>query len=56
MTATRFNAPLKEDYDRIITKHPDHKMIGMTAIQRKLLLLIYTLWKKDEESISVTSQ
>lgn len=49
MTATRFNAPLKEDYNRIITKHPDHKMIGITAIQRKLLLLIYTLWKKDEE-------
>jgi transposase len=52
MTATRFNAPLKEDYNRIIEKHPNHKMIGITAIQRKLLLLIYTLWKKDEEFIS----
>lgn len=43
MTAARFNVPLKEDYNRIIVKHPDHKMIGITAIQRKLLLLIYTL-------------
>lgn len=55
MTATRFNVPLKEDYDRIIAKHPDHKMIGMTAIQRKLLLLIYTLWKKNEEFIATIS-
>jgi hypothetical protein len=23
-------------------------MIGIVAIQRKLLVLIYTLWKKDE--------
>lgn len=47
MVASRFNADLKEDYLRIIENKPS-KMIGMTALQRKLLLLVYTLWKKDE--------
>jgi len=27
------------------------KMIGQVAIQRKLLVLIYTLWKNDTEFI-----
>lgn len=48
MVATRYNPELREDYRRIIEKHPDHKMIGVTALQRKLLLLIYTLWKSGE--------
>ncbi len=26
-------------------------MVGATAIQRKMLVLIYTLWKKDEEYV-----
>ena len=49
MVATRFNPQMKEDYRRIVEKHPDKKKIGITAIQRKLLLLIYTLWKSGEE-------
>lgn len=49
MVASRFNYQLKEDYSRIVSKHPDIKKIGVTAIQRKLLLLIYTLWKSGEE-------
>ena len=24
-------------------------MIGITALQRRILVLIYTLWRKDEE-------
>ncbi|MDA0881805.1 MAG: IS110 family transposase [Bacteroidetes bacterium] len=47
MVACRFNPELKEQYLRIIQKKPS-KMIGQVAIQRKLLVLIYTLWKKDE--------
>lgn len=35
-------------YERIHQK-TDIKMKAYTAIQRKLLLLIYTLWKKDEK-------
>ncbi len=26
-------------------------MIGITALQRRILILMYTLWKKDEEFI-----
>ena len=48
MVASRFNKPLKEDYLRIIDKNKQHKKIGITALQRKLLLLMYTLWKNDE--------
>jgi len=47
MVACRFNPELKEQYLRIIQRKPS-KMIGQVAIQRKLLVLIYTLWKKDE--------
>jgi transposase len=46
MVATRFNPDIKEDYMRIIAKKPS-KMIGQVAIQRKLLVLIYTLWKNN---------
>ena len=39
---------LKEAYDRIVQKHPDKKMIAVTAMERRLLLLIYALWKSDK--------
>lgn len=48
MTAASCNKPLKEDYLRIVEK-TGKKLIGLTALQRKLLLLIFTLWKKNEE-------
>lgn len=47
LTASRYNQELKEDYQRInIAKQS--KMVGATALQRKLLLLIYTLWKNND--------
>lgn len=46
MVATRFNPDIKADYMRIIARKPS-KMIGQVAIQRKLLVLIYTLWKTN---------
>jgi transposase len=46
MVACRYNPSLKETYIRIIQKKPS-KMIGQVAIQRKLLTLIYALWKND---------
>jgi len=46
LVATRFNPELKATYMRIISKKTS-KMIGQVAIQRKLLVLIYTLWKTD---------
>jgi len=47
MVACRYNPILKENYLRIIQKKTS-KMIGQVAIQRKLLILIYTLWKNDD--------
>ena len=46
MVACRYNEDLKKTYLRIIKNKPS-KMIGQVAIQRKLPLLIYTLWKND---------
>ncbi|WP_198170323.1 transposase [Mucilaginibacter arboris] len=50
MVACRYNPVLKENYLRIIQKKTS-KMIGQVAIQRKLLALMYTLWKNDTEFI-----
>lgn len=46
MVSCRFNPEMKENYIRIIQKK-ESKMIGQVAIQRKILLLIYTLWKNN---------
>lgn len=46
MVACRHNSVLKETYTRIIQKKPS-KMVGQVAVQRKLLILMYTLWKND---------
>jgi len=46
MVACRYNVNLKQSYTRINQTKPS-KMIGQVAIQRKLLSLIYTLWKND---------
>lgn len=46
MVACRYNPLMKETYIRINQKKAS-KMIGQVAIQRKLLALIFTLWKND---------
>lgn len=46
-SAVRFNPALKTFYQRI-QQRQSIKMKGYTAVTRKLLVLIYTLWKKDE--------
>lgn len=38
----------KPFFERILAKH-NQKMKAYVAVQRKLLMLIYTLWKKNEE-------
>jgi len=50
MVACRYNDDLKNTYLRIIRNKPS-KMIGQVAIQRKLLILIYTLWRTNTEFI-----
>lgn len=46
-SAVRHNLPMQALHKRIVEKQ-SIKMKGYVAVQRKLLMLIYTLWKKDE--------
>lgn len=47
LVASRHNAGLSVVYNRINQSHKASKMIGATALQRKILLLIYALWKNE---------
>lgn len=50
LCAVRFNNNFKSLYKRLcISKN--NKKIALIAVARKLLILIYTLWKKDQEFI-----
>ena len=48
LTSVKFDKNNRDLYERIEAK-TGIKMKGYTAVQRKLLVLIYVLWKKDEE-------
>lgn len=48
MTAVKHEPKFKMLYERICQRNPKIKMIGLVAVQRKLLVLIYTLYKKNE--------
>jgi transposase len=48
LTAAINEPKLKDIYQRLHEKNPKIKMIGAVAVQRKLLVLIYTLYKKNE--------
>lgn len=48
LAAARFEPSLQALYHRIHERNPKIKMIGLVAVQRKLLVLIYTLYKKNE--------
>lgn len=48
LSAIQYNPALKAFYQRLIANHPDHKKIAVTAVMRKLLLLIYSLWKSGQ--------
>jgi transposase len=48
LAARKSNPNYKDFYDKIYNKNPI-KMVGCVALQRKLLCLIYTLWKRNEE-------
>ena len=43
----KYNKAVKMNYERI-NEQKQSKMIGVIAIQRKLLTLMYTLWKTDQ--------
>lgn len=48
LTACRLNKPIKDLYIRICEKNPKNKNIGVIAAMRKLLILAYVLWSKEE--------
>ena len=48
LIAKRYNKNLQKTFNRIQERTP-HKMVGYVALQRKLLTLMYVLWKNDVE-------
>lgn len=48
LNAVRYNKPVKNLYERILEKNPKIKQKGNVAAMRKLLILVYTLWNKQE--------
>jgi len=48
LCASKHNVELNSFYKRLIERKPAKK-IGVTAVARKLLILIYILWKNNEE-------
>jgi len=46
-SAAKYNKPMQNLYNRLVEKQAI-KMKGYVAVQRKMLMLIYTLWKKNE--------
>jgi len=51
MVAARFNPKLKELYLRLVIKK-NIKKVALVAVARKLLVLIFTLWKNNSTYIS----
>ena len=49
LSATMYNEPMKQLYERIIERNPNIKRKGIVACMRKMLALVFVLWKKDEE-------
>lgn len=49
LSAVRANDPIKSLYKRICDRNPNVKRKGIVAGMRKLLILTYVLWKKEEE-------
>ena len=53
LCASRHNPDMKTFYTRLIERKPAKK-IGITAVARKLLILMYILWKNNTEFEPVT--
>ena len=48
ISACRFNKPISALYERILEKNPTIKRKGIVAGMRKLLILVFVLWTKNE--------
>lgn len=51
LTAIKYNPEFKKQYENLVSKH-GIKMKALVALQRKQLVLIYTLWKKEEDFVT----
>jgi hypothetical protein len=49
LSALQHNEPIRELYGRICESNPALKQKGVVAAMRKLLVLSYVIWKKDEK-------
>jgi len=49
LSALQHNAPIRKLYERVCEKNPTGKQKGVVAAMRKLLVLAFVLWKKDEK-------
>lgn len=49
VSAIQYNETLRDFYDNINEGRTIKKKGLLVAVMRQLLILIYTLWKKDEE-------
>jgi transposase len=49
LTATQHDQNIRSLYERIVERNPTVKRKGVVAAMRKLLVLTYVLWKKNEE-------
>ncbi len=47
MSAVKHNKPLTETYHRINSRN-SNKKIGLVAVARKMLVLIYSMWKSGK--------
>jgi transposase len=48
LSAVQCNPAVRALYHRVVAKHPDHKAIAIGHAMRKLLHLVFALWKSDK--------
>jgi transposase len=48
LSAVQWNPAIRPLYARVVAKHPDHKAIAIGHAMRKLLHLVFALWKTDK--------
>lgn len=48
LCASQHNRALRAFYKRLVERHPDRKKVALVGVMRKLLLLIYSLWKSGQ--------
>ena len=49
LSAIRFNPAVRALYARVVAKHPDHKAIAVGHAMRKLLHLVFAIWKTKKK-------